>query len=83
MEAVKKRLRVNITAKILMLVLSMAVLLASFGAYSVYVINSIGLRMQRLDQIETILEARINNMNTVRVESSNIASGAEIGRAHV
>lgn len=78
MEAVKKRLRVNITAKILMLVLSMAVLLASFGAYSVYVINSIGLRMQRLDQIETVLEARINNMNTVRVESSNIASGAAL-----
>jgi len=34
------KLRINISAKILLLVLSLAILLASFGGYSVYVINS-------------------------------------------
>ena len=73
-----KRFRFNITAKILILVLSIAILLASFGAYSVYVINSIGLKIQRLDRIESVLEARINSMNTVRVESANRTSTAAL-----
>jgi methyl-accepting chemotaxis protein len=48
--------------------------LASFGGYSVYVINSIGLKIERLNQIESVLETRINNMNSARIESANMAS---------
>jgi methyl-accepting chemotaxis protein len=68
------KLRINISAKILLLVLSLAILLASFGGYSVYVINSIGLKIERLNQIESVLETRINNMNSARIESANMAS---------
>ena len=57
------KLKLNISAKILMLVLSLAILLASFGGYSVYVINSIGLKIERLTQIESVLESRINKMD--------------------
>ena len=56
MVEVRKKFRFNITAKILTLVLSIAILLASFGTYSVYVINLIGLKIQRLEQIESFLE---------------------------
>ena len=68
------KLRVNISAKILLLVLSLAILLASFGGYSVYVINSIGLKIERLNKIESVLETRINNMNSARIESANMTS---------
>ncbi len=78
MIAKTNRFRFNITAKILILVLSIAILLASFGAYSVYVINSMGMKTQRLDRIESALETRINNMNTVRVESANMTSAAAL-----
>ena len=50
------KLKINISAKILLLVLSLAILLASFGGYSVYVINSIGLKIERLNKIESVLE---------------------------
>ena len=67
MAAGNNKLKINISAKILMLVLSLAILLASFGGYSVYVINSIGLKIERLNQIESVLETRINNMNSIFV----------------
>ena len=51
MRNTSNKLRINISAKILLLVLSLAILLASFGGYSVYVINSIGLKIERLNQI--------------------------------
>jgi len=74
MAAGNNKLKINISAKILMLVLSLAILLASFGGYSVYVINSIGLKIERLNQIESVLETRINNMNSARIESANMTS---------
>jgi len=72
------KLKLNISAKILMLVLSLAILLASFGGYSVYVINSIGLKIERLTQIESVLESRINKMDSARVESTNMTSSSAI-----
>jgi methyl-accepting chemotaxis protein len=74
MTSTSNKFRINISAKILLLVLSLAILLASFGGYSVYVINSIGLKIERLNQIESVLETRINNMNSARIESANMAS---------
>ena len=74
MTSTGNKFRINISAKILLLVLSLAILLASFGGYSVYVINSIGLKIERLNQIESVLEIRINNMNSARIESANMAS---------
>ena len=68
------KLKINISAKILLLVLSLAILLASFGGYSVYVINSIGLKIERLNKTESVLETRINNMNSARIESANMTS---------
>ena len=61
-----------------MLVLSLAILLASFGGYSVYVINSIGLKIERLTQIESVLESRINKMDSARIESTNMTSTSAI-----
>ncbi len=78
MVEVRKKFRFNITAKILTLVLSIALLLASFGTYSVYVINLIGLKIQRLEQTERFLEARINNINTLTVESLNMTGAAAL-----
>ena len=72
------KLKINISAKILMLVLSLAILLASFGGYSVYVINSIGLKIERLTQIESVLETRINKMDSARIESTNMTSTSAI-----
>ena len=67
------KFKINISAKILLLVLSLAILLASFGGYSVYVINSIGLKIERLNKIESVLETRINNMNSARIESATVS----------
>ena len=78
MTSTSNKFRINISAKILLLVLSLAILLASFGGYSVYVINSIGLKIERLNQIESVLETRINNMNSARIESANMASTSAI-----
>ena len=78
MEANKKKLKLNISAKILLLVLSLAILLASFGGYSVYVINSMGLKTERLNKIESALETQINNMNASLIQSSSLVSGAAL-----
>ena len=72
------RFRLNISAKILILVLSLAVLLASFGGYSVYVINSIGVKINRLTNIESILETKVYKMDAAIIGSSNIVSGAAL-----
>jgi methyl-accepting chemotaxis protein len=72
------KLKINISAKILLLVLSLAILLASFGGYSVYVINSIGLKIERLNKIESVLESRINKMESARIESTNMTSTSAI-----
>ena len=72
------RFRLNISAKILILVLSLAVLLASFGGYSVYVINSIGVKINRLTNIESILETKVYKMDAAIIGSSNIVSGATL-----
>ena len=60
------KLKINISAKILLLVLSLAILLASFGGYSVYVINSIGLKIERLNK--TIND----NLNVERLKDNGI-----------
>jgi len=78
MDATKKKFKLNISAKILILVLSLAILLASFGSYSVYVINSVGLKTDRLNKIESALETKINKMNTSLIQSSNLVSGASL-----
>ena len=78
MNAQKSRFRLNISAKILILVLSLALLLASFGAYSVYVINSIGIKINRLTKIETILETNVYKMDAAIIQSSNMVSGAAL-----
>ncbi len=73
-----RRFRLNITTKILILVLSLALLLASFGGYSVYVINSIGLKINRLTNIESILETNVYKMDAAIIQSSNMVSGAAL-----
>jgi methyl-accepting chemotaxis protein len=78
MDATMKKFKLNISAKILILVLSLAILLASFGSYSVYVINSVGLKTDRLNKIESALETKINKMNTSLIQSSNLVSGASL-----
>lgn len=78
MKSKHTRFRFNITAKILILVLSLAILLASFGGYSVYVINSIGLKINRLTKIESILEASLYKMDAAIIQSSNIVTSAAL-----
>ena len=78
MATTNNKFRVNISAKILLLVLSLAILLASFGGYSVYVINSMGLKTDRLNKIESALETQINKMNTSLIQSSSLVSGAAL-----
>ena len=78
MHSIFKGLTFNITSKILLLVLSLAVLLASFGGYSVYVINTMGLQTDRLNKIESALETQINKMNTSLIQSSSLVSGASL-----
>ena len=78
METKKSKLKLKISAKILLLVLSLALLLASFGGYSVFVINSMGLKTDRLNKIESALETKINKMNTSLIQSSSLVSGAAL-----
>ena len=78
METNKNKLKLKISAKILLLVLSLALLLASFGGYSVFVINSMGLKTDRLNKIESALETKINKMNTSLIQSSSLVSGAAL-----
>ena len=78
METNKNKLKLKISAKILLLVLGLALLLASFGGYSVFVINSMGLKTDRLNKIESALETKINKMNTSLIQSSSLVSGAAL-----
>ena len=79
----QRRFQFTITLKILLLVLSLAVLLASFGGYAMYVINSIGLKTERLNKIESVLETQINSMNASLIKSSAFVtrSTLELGLA--
>ena len=78
MKLKQTRFRLNITVKILFLVLSLAILLASFGGYSVYVINSIGLKIDRLTNIESVLETRLFKIDAAITQSSNIVTIAAL-----
>ena len=79
----KQNFKFTITLKILLLVVGLALLLASFGGYAMYVINSMGLKTDRLNQIESVLESRINNMNASIIQSSAFVTRAtlELGLA--
>ena len=83
MSSNQRRLQFTITLKILLLVLSLAILLASFGGYAMYVINSIGLKTERLNKIESVLETQINSMNASLIKSSAFVtrSTLELGLA--
>ena len=83
MASTKQNFKFTITLKILLLVVGLALLLASFGGYAMYVINSMGLKTDRLNQIESVLESRINNMNASIIQSSAIVTRAtlELGLA--
>ena len=83
MNSNQSRLQFTITLKILLLVLSLAILLASFGGYAMYVINSIGLKTERLNKIESALETQINSMNASLIKSSAFVtrSTLELGLA--
>ena len=83
MNAKKQNFQFTITLKILLLVLGLALLLASFGGYAMYVINSMGIKTERLNQIESALETQINNMNASLIQSSAFVTRAtlELGLA--
>ncbi len=83
MTAKKQSFQFTITLKILLLVLGLALLLASFGGYAMYVINSMGIKTERLNQIESALETQINNMNASLIQSSAFVTRAtlELGLA--
>ena len=83
MVSTKQNFKFTITLKILLLVVGLALLLASFGGYAMYVINSMGLKTDRLNQIESVLESRINNMNASIIQSSAFVTRAtlELGLA--
>ena len=83
MTAKKPSFQFTITLKILLLVLGLALLLASFGGYAMYVINSMGIKTERLNQIESALETQINNMNASLIQSSAFVTRAtlELGLA--
>jgi methyl-accepting chemotaxis protein len=73
-----KYFKFNISAKILTLVLSLALLLGAFGGYSLFVINSIGIKIDRLTKIEAILETKIFKMDAARTDSINMTSMSAI-----
>ncbi len=78
MSANQRSFQFTITLKILLLVLSLAVLLASFGGYAMYVINSMGLKTERLNQVESALETQINSMNASLIQSSAFVTRATL-----
>ncbi len=78
MTAKKQNFQFTITLKILLLVLGLALLLASFGGYAMYVINSMGIKTERLNQIESALETQINNMNASLIQSSAFVTRATL-----
>ena len=74
----RRKFTLKITSQILILVFGLAFLLASLGGYSVYVINSMKLQTERLNQVETELEARINSMNDAITKSSGFVTRAAL-----
>ena len=78
MTAKKQNFQFTITLKILLLVLGLALLLASFGGYAMYVINSMGIKTERLNQIESALETQINSMNASLIQSSAFVTRATL-----
>jgi methyl-accepting chemotaxis protein len=78
MSAKQQNFQFTITLKILLLVLGLALLLASFGGYAMYVINSMGLKTERLNQIESALETQINSMNASLIQSSAFVTRATL-----
>ena len=78
MTAKKQSFQFTITLKILLLVLGLALLLASFGGYAMYVINSMGIKTERLNQIESALETQINGMNASLIQSSAFVTRATL-----
>jgi methyl-accepting chemotaxis protein len=78
MSAKQQSFQFTITLKILLLVLGLALLLASFGGYAMYVINSMGLKTERLNQIESALETQINSMNASLIQSSAFVTRATL-----
>ena len=78
MTAKKQNFQFTITLKILLLVLGLALLLASFGGYAMYVINSMGVKTERLNQIESALETQINSMNASLIQSSAFVTRATL-----
>ena len=78
MTAKKQSFQFTITLKILLLVLGLALLLASFGGYAMYVINSMGIKTERLNQIESALETQINSMNASLIQSSAFVTRATL-----
>ena len=78
MNAKQRNFQFTITLKILLLVLGLALLLASFGGYAMYVINSMGLKTERLNQIESALETQINSMNASLIQSSAFVTRATL-----
>ena len=78
MTAKQQSFQFTITLKILLLVLGLALLLASFGGYAMYVINSMGIKTERLNQIESALETQINSMNASLIQSSAFVTRATL-----
>ena len=78
MNAKQRNFQFTITLKILLLVLGLALLLASFGGYAMYVINSMGQKTERLNQIESALETQINSMNASLIQSSAFVTRATL-----
>ena len=78
MTAKKQNFQFTITLKILLLVLGLALLLGSFGGYAMYVINSMGIKTERLNQIESALETQINSMNASLIQSSAFVTRATL-----
>ena len=78
MSAKQQNFQFTITLKILLLVLGLALLLASFGGYAMYVINSMGLKTERLNQVESALETQINSMNASLIQSSAFVTRATL-----
>ncbi len=63
MTAKKQNFQFTITLRILLLGLGLALLLAYFGGYAMYVINSMGIKTVRLNQIEFCVGTQINRLN--------------------
>ncbi len=74
MRITQPKFGLNITTKILMLVIGLALTLAGFGAYSSYSINFLKIQTEQLNSVETAIEEHVNKMNAGLLESSNFLS---------